>query len=53
MAKLYDREFGGRCIGKVESDGKVYDREFGGRCIGKVESTPTKMAGAAYILLLR
>ena len=31
----------------------LYDRKFGGNCIGRVESVPTKMGGAAYILLLR
>ena len=51
--KAYDRSFGGNCIGRVESDGKVYDRSFGGNCIGRVESVPTKMGGAAYLLLLR
>ena len=53
MAKIYDGEYSGRCIGRVESNGKVYDGEYSGRCIGRAESTPTKMGGAALILLLR
>ena len=51
--RVYDRERYGNCIGRVESDGRVYDRERYGDCIGRVESVPTKMAGAAYILLMR
>ena len=51
--KVYDREYGGYCVGRVESSGKVYDREYGGYCIGRAESVPTKMGGAALILLLR
>ena len=53
MAKIYNSEYSGRCIGRIESNGKVYDSEYSGRCIGRVESTPTKMGGAAYIVLLR
>ena len=51
--KVYDREFGGYAIGRVETSGKVYDKEFGGYAIGRVEGAPTKMGGAAYLLLLR
>ena len=53
MANIYNRQFGGNCVGRVESNGFVFDRQFGGNCIGRVESVPTKMGGAAYILLLR
>ena len=53
MAKIYDSEWAGHCIGRVENDGKVYDSEWAGHCIGRIESVPTKMGGAAYILLLR
>ena len=53
MAKLYSSEYGHYCVGRVESSGKVYDGEYGYRCIGRVDSTPTKMGGAAYLLLLR
>ena len=37
MAKIYNSEYGGRCIGRVESNGKVYDSEYGGRFFGRVE----------------
>lgn len=53
MAKIYNSEYGGRCIGRVESNGKVYDSEYGGHCFGRVDSVPTKMGGASYILLFR
>ena len=53
MGKIYDRENFGTCVGRIESNGKVYDRENFGNCIGRVEGPPTKMGGAALILLLR
>ena len=32
---------------------KIYNSAYGYNCIGRVESVPTKMGGAAYILLMR
>ena len=50
---VYDSKFGYNCIGRVETNGYIYDSKFGYNCIGRVEGSPTKMGGAAYILLLR
>ena len=50
---VYDGKYSMNCIGRVESNGYVYDGKYSMNCIGRVESAPTKMGGAAYILLLR
>ena len=50
---VYDGKYSYNCIGRVESNGYVYDGKYSYNCIGRVESAPTKMGGAAYLLLLR
>ena len=52
MAKIFAQEYGGGVIGRIEGDGKVYAQEYGGRVIGRVEGSPTRMGGAALLLLL-
>ena len=53
MANIYDRQYGGNCIGRVENNGAVYDRQYGGNCVGHVDGIPIKFGGAAFVLLLR
>ena len=53
MAMIFDGKYSYNCVGRVENDGLVYDGKYSYNCIGRVESVPTKMAGAAYILLMR
>jgi len=51
MGKIYDRSWGGNCIGRVES-GKVYNKSWGGDCVGRVEGAHPNSGGAALLLLL-
>ena len=53
MGKLYNGEYFGDCIGRVENDGKVYNGEYFGDCVGRVEDGKYYSGGAAILLLIR
>ena len=53
MANIFDGKYSSNCIGRIENNGYVFDGKYSSNCIGRVESVPTKMGGAAYLLLLR
>ena len=51
MGKIYNKGYGGSCIGRVDS-GKVYNKGYGGSCIGRIEGAHPNSGGAALLLLL-
>ena len=36
-AIIFNSEYGGRTVGRVEDNGTVFDSEYGGRTVGRVE----------------
>jgi hypothetical protein len=50
---IWDDPFGGKRIGRVDSDDKVWDDPFGGKRIGRVEGDNKLAGGAALLLLLK
>jgi len=38
MAKIFNKEYGGSCIGRVDGS-KIYNKEYGGSCIGRVDGS--------------
>ena len=51
-AIIFDSEYSGDPVGRVENSGIVFDSEYGGDPVGRVEGFPLLKAGAAYLLLL-
>jgi len=35
--RVYDDQFSGTCIGRVDRDGHIYDDQFSGTCVGRVD----------------
>ena len=33
--KVYDKAYGGKCIGRIGKDGKLYDAPYGGKTVGR------------------
>ena len=50
MSKIYNKEYGGSCIGRFEGS-KIYNKEYGGSCIGRIEGGGQMSAGSAMLLL--
>lgn len=42
---VYDSEFGGNALGRVDSDGRIYDSEYGGNQIGLVDGSGSIQEG--------
>ncbi len=58
-AIIFNSEYGGRTVGRIDKNGIIFNSEYGGNPIGRVEVPSGSLwslrlkATAAYILLLR
>tara|TARA_B110000008_G_scaffold269162_1_gene298082 strand:+ start:1054 stop:1209 length:156 start_codon:yes stop_codon:yes gene_type:complete len=50
MAKIYNSQYGGSCIGRVDGS-KIYNSQYGGSCVGRIEGVGQMSAAAGYLLL--
>ena len=51
MSKIYNKEYGGSCIGRCDGS-KIYNKEYGGSCIGRTDGGGQMSAGSAMLLLM-